>query len=297
MGVGGFLFQSGGRSLMSAPSFTHPGLLHVFFGFSIAPDSALIARRIALLDSAGVRDARAILVGHGHYDHLLDVPIVARAFAPRATIYGGPTVANILAGAALEPGRVQVIERSNTGGPVAPGTWYYLDGGRFRFMALWSEHPPNFGGVTFAAGRTLEPRSELPRSAWGYKLGEPYAYLIDVIRSDSTPALRVLFHDAAVGPERAPLPPFESRDTRPIDVFIVTAGNFDAVQDYPTAHLTALQPRRVIVAHWESFFRSPERPLRAIPLLHSQLLAKRLEDAAPGRWVTPEPMAKITIAY
>ncbi|HYD51652.1 MAG TPA: MBL fold metallo-hydrolase [Gemmatimonadaceae bacterium] len=295
LGVGGFLFERGERSLLTAPSFTNPGLLHVAFGLRVRSDSALVARRLALVDSAALARASAILVGHGHYDHLLDVPLVARRHAPRATVYGGRTVANILAGAALDSSRVRMIVRDDLGDPTRVGRWFHVPG--YRFMALESEHPPNVAGVTFAPGRVWTPLRGLPRAAHDYKLGEPYAYLIDVLRADSTPALRILYHDAAASPDLAHLPPFAGPDVRPVDLLIVTAGNFDAVPDYPSAHLRTLQPKLTIVAHWEDFFRSAERPLRAIPLLRSDVLAKRLEQHAPGRWITPEPMATLTIAY
>ena len=40
----------------------------------------------------------AILVGHSHYDHLMDVPLIARRYVPNATIYGSLTTKRILMG-------------------------------------------------------------------------------------------------------------------------------------------------------------------------------------------------------
>lgn len=296
LGVGGFLIRSGEHSLLTAPSFTHPGLLHVFFGLGVRSDTTLVARRLALVDTLAIRRAQALLVGHGHYDHLLDVPTVARRWAPEATVFGGPTVRNILA-PALDSARVVALRGEDLGTRYRVGRWIYLEGGRFRVMALSSEHAPTAGFFTWAPGRVRAPLRRLPRSAYGYKLGEPVAYLIDVVGPDSVPRLRIHFGDAAASAEHAKLPPFAPRDVRPVDVMIVTAGNFDAVDDYPTAHLRELRPRLVIVSHWEDFFRHPERPLRAIPLLRTRELAERLERDAPGRWVTPEPMSVIRIAY
>ncbi|MFL5543984.1 MAG: hypothetical protein ACJ792_04730 [Gemmatimonadaceae bacterium] len=42
--------------------------------------------------------ASAILVGHGHYDHLLDVPYIATHRATSAFIYGGPSIRRMLMG-------------------------------------------------------------------------------------------------------------------------------------------------------------------------------------------------------
>jgi hypothetical protein len=297
LGVGGFLLRSGGEALLTAPSFSHPGLLRVAFGLGVRTDSALVARRMGMVDPAALARVRALLVGHGHYDHLLDVPLVARRHVPGATIYGGRTVANILAGAHLGSGRVRAIGLDEIGDPTRVGRWFYVEGGRFRFMPLASEHAPNIGFITFAPGRVWQPLDRLPRTAIGYQLGEPYAYLIDVLRADTTPALRILYHDAAASPDLAQLPPFDTTAIRGVDVFIATAGNFDAVPDYPSSYLRALTPGLTVLAHWEDFFRSPERPLRAIPLLRSRVLAKRLHEHATGTWVAPEPMARIRVAY
>lgn len=297
-GVGGFLVRSGAHALLTAPSFTHPDLLTIAFRLPVRSDSALIARRLALVDTALLRTVPALLVGHAHYDHLLDVPVVARRWAPNATIYGGPTVKHTLAGdQALDTARVRALADADVGDRFHAGRWVYPVGGRFRFMAVRSDHAPIVGGVRFAQGRYTRDLKRLPRSAVGYRLGEPYAYLIDVIAPDSTPLLRILYHDAAVGPERAALPPLEGRDRRDVDLFILTAGNFDAVPDYPTAHIAALRPRLTVVAHWENFFRSPERRPRLIPFLRARALARRLDRAAPGGWITPEPMGVLRVAY
>src|SRR5690554_4524019 len=39
-------------------------------------------------------EAQIILVGHAHYDHLLDVPYVMQKHAPKAQLYGSQTTVN-----------------------------------------------------------------------------------------------------------------------------------------------------------------------------------------------------------
>jgi L-ascorbate metabolism protein UlaG (beta-lactamase superfamily) len=38
-----------------------------------------------------------LLVGHAHYDHLLDVPRILQTHAPQAKVYGSKTMGHILA--------------------------------------------------------------------------------------------------------------------------------------------------------------------------------------------------------
>jgi hypothetical protein len=53
----------------------------------------------------------------------------------------------------------------------------------------------------------------------------------------------------------------------------------------------------VVLEHWESFFRSPDRPLKAVPLTDTKAFALRLTAALPdgARWHTPLPGAGLRI--
>ena len=91
LGVSGFLIRHRGSTLLTGPSFTNPGLdsvtpsrLRFIRGKAppVVADSALIERLLPSDADA----ASMILVGHGHYDHLLDVPYIATHRARHATI-------------------------------------------------------------------------------------------------------------------------------------------------------------------------------------------------------------------
>ena len=89
----------------------------------IHPDTLEIERLLPRsADSASL-----LLVGHGHYDHLLDVPYVAAHRATRATIYGGPTVRHMLMGDSTlraNPGRVGAVDRAEAGTVDRAGRWF-----------------------------------------------------------------------------------------------------------------------------------------------------------------------------
>lgn len=104
LGVGGWLIRRGDASLLTAPFFSNPHLLEVGLE-RIHPDPDRIAAHLP-----DVADVSAILVGHGHYDHLMDVPWILEHRAPRAVVLGNRTVAHQLAPSgfgrvALEEGR------------------------------------------------------------------------------------------------------------------------------------------------------------------------------------------------
>jgi L-ascorbate metabolism protein UlaG (beta-lactamase superfamily) len=292
LGVGGFVLRHGGQAIMTAPSFSHRGLVPVTVNWSVRSDSGAVDRGMARVDTSGVA---AVLVGHAHYDHAMDLPRVAERWVPRARVYGSGTLKNILAGApGLDTARLVSLD-GDVGDSAHVGRWTYVPGGRIRFMPLRSSHAPNFLWITIANDEQRTARRDLPRSAWGWKKGPVYAYLIDVTDAADTtrPAFRVFYQDAAAKAEYAVLPKFAGADARPVDVAIVCVGNFDSYHSprYPEPTLRALQPRHVVLGHWENFFRAPEPPFAVLPATKTRELVRRVEAVVGRSWVTLEPFA------
>jgi hypothetical protein len=300
LGTSGFVFRGGplgDSALMTDPTMTHQRLAAVALPFwPVHSDVALID---SLLAHERLDNVSGILIGHSHYDHLLDVPYVARTKATAAVIYGSPTMANILAAVPELRGRTRAIAPDSVGTAAAVGRWYPLAGGHARFMALASSHAPNIGFLryTYANATESSPRSELPRTTHGWVEGEVYAYLIDLLDSSGAPVFRIFFQDAAAEPEYSVLPPLASQDQRAVDVAIICAGNFGNAQDYPSALLRNIRPKHVIVSHWEDFFEHAYPPIKGISFTDTKLLESRLRIVVGDRWVTPEPMARITYRY
>lgn len=73
LGVGGWLLNWHGNGLLLAPSFSNPNV-PIFVRAN--------AQRIAdyLPD---VKNVKVLLIGHAHYDHLLDVPVIMQRYALR----------------------------------------------------------------------------------------------------------------------------------------------------------------------------------------------------------------------
>ena len=303
LGVGGFVIRSGGQAIMTAPSFTHPGLAKVLFHWTVRSDSADVAAGLA---GVPVDDVTGILVGHSHYDHLLDVPTVLRRWAPRATAYGGPTMVNILAGDTTVRGRARSVA-ADVGSADSAGTWVWAEGRRFRFMPLRTQHAPNLSigahtsrwlSYTIANGVQATPRASLPRSVYGWKLGEPYAWLIDVMDSSGTTvAFRLFYQDAAADARFDVLPPLPEGDRRPVDVAIVCVGNYGNVREYPDALVRAVAPRFVVLGHWEDFFRSSAAPAQVIRFTNTSRLGARLDSLAPSRYAALDRKVPLTFVY
>ena len=305
LGVGGFLIRAGDDAIMTAPFFSRARLTRVAIPvlFRISSDTAVVDEQLHKLLGARadteLAHVHAVLVGHSHYDHMLDLPYIMRAYTPTARLIGGMTTKRILMGdpwMRRHADQIDSIALTEAATPWRVGKWVPGGGGRFRVMALRTGHAPNFLNITIAPGHADRDYDHLPRTAWGWKLGDPYAYLVDVLDDSARVVFRLLYQDAAAKATDVLLPPLPPGDARPVDVAIICAGNFEKVDDYPTLLNGALHPRVVIVGHWENFFNPANAPLTPIPFTNTETLAKRLDLSAP-RWFTLEPGARLRVTY
>lgn len=271
----------------------------------IHSDSSVVDHELHRLlgpDLASLADVRTILVGHAHYDHLMDVPVLARRYMPNATIHGTLTTKHILMGDPYfraHPERIDSLTPADSviATPWRVGRWIYSPSRAIRFMPVATSHAPNWWFISLASCRTERDRSSLPRTARGWCRGEPVSYLIDLLDSAGEPVLRLFYQDAASRPMDVMLPPLTGRDQRPVDIVIVCAGNFKKVDDYPTLLTAALRPKYVIVGHWEDFFHAPEEMPTPVRLTDTEELAARLDMLGRGRWLALVPGGSLTVSY
>jgi hypothetical protein len=277
LGVGGFAIRHGGDLILTAPMFTNPDVLEVQFG-SIEPDPARIE---AFLDPMFVVDAAAILAGHAHYDHLLDVPYVW-GMTDHAVVLGNTSVAAILLAAglpseailALDLAEAPRVDRRNcsdpdmcTGVPAGvEGEWVAIPQSNVRVRALCSSHPAQVLGVIHFGEGCVEGQPKAPPDAAGdWKEGATLSYLVDFLDPDSGEIVfRVFAQDS---PTNAPVghPPLELLDEKRVDLALLNIGSWENVDDHPGAIIATMEPRYVIGGHWEDFFRAQDQPIVPLP--------------------------------
>lgn len=298
LGVAGWHIDTGRTELLTAPLLSNPGVLRVAAA-PIASDTVAIAR---WLDAFGLGDLSgldAILVGHAHYDHLLDVPWIAARRAPGARILGSATTRHTLAPFAgslgLDTARVEVVTEA-AATPAGGGQWLRV-GPDLEVLPLRSDHGPHFDGITLYTGERTRDLEASPASAGDWIEGETLAFLIRIERPGGEDPLTILFRDAVA---RAPLgvPP----DTLgPVDLALLVPATFQEVEWHPEAVLAAARPRHVILHHWEDFFEAPDTldpaPVPFTPLGEfvgrlERGLARIAAEGAPEpreRWHLPVP--------
>ena len=281
LGSGGWIMEHGSDVVLTGPFFTNPGFVRTGL-WSIASDEAEVDRHMSRYD---VSSALAILVGHAHYDHLMDVPRVATVHAPDARIVGSRTVANTLGTWSGVGDRVDVVNDS-AGDQANRGRWLRYGPG-VRVMALRSHHAPHFDGYTLYKGHRERPLTSEPRTANEWLDGDTFAFLIDFLAADGAVAFRVYYQDA-LAPPPAAYAPDEVISERPVDVAILVPATFDQVDWHPEAFIENLMPKRVLVGHWEDFFVPVDAPTKSIKMSDIGHFEARLQRVFDGEWWRPD---------
>ena len=294
LGAGGYRLERGSDLVLIAPFFSNPSLLQASGLLRIAPDVAAIDRWLPDVSSAA-----AILVGHSHYDHLLDVPWIAVDRAPRSMVYGNDTASHILAAVPELRGRVVALNDAAYA-PGRPEQWIDIPGTRVRFLAIASEHAAHFRGLNFMQGRLEADLEELPRRATEWLAGLTLTFLIEFLSSDgATAVFRIHYQDTASTPPAG----FPPAGIGRVDAALTCVASHREVEGYPEELLRILKPRHVVLGHWEDFFepytQDPE-VLQVVPFSYPRQFIRRVELAVPpgtgARWTLPAPGARIRLA-
>ncbi len=285
LGVGGYLFRCGKSTLMTAPMFTNPSLFKLASLTRLKTNEALVDRLLPSVD-----DVEIILVGHSHYDHLMDVPYIMRNHAKKSVVYGSKTMGHIMV-AAVDKSRIVTVDKYATKDKT-PGQWIYNQDRTIRFMAIESEHAPHFAGIKFLPeGPYNKDIKRLPRTVFGWVEGETYAYLIDFLDEHGDVALRVHYQDAASTPPLGFVPDLPPNEQKRVDLAILCVASFNQVNNYPEGVIKYIQPKNIILGHWEDFFRKQGKPVKALRATNVGNFIKRLEVVLPedSKWFLPNP--------
>jgi hypothetical protein len=213
-------------------------------------------------------------VAHSHYDHLGDIPVVAKR-APAARIYvnnsGFFLLDHELAGrvVSLEPLLGDWIRVRRPDGSPAP----------FRFLAVKSEHAPHIFHYLWGRGEVTQPLT----APWNetpvrrLRAGQPLAFVIDVLEGDRT-VFRIYDQDAAASAGQGVPPVFSPPFAHLYDLAVLCIASYNHVQGTPGGILEAIHPRHVLATHYEDFFRSRSKSLRFVPMLTDRLVQRYLEE-------------------
>lgn len=237
LGVATLLVDDGSSALLTDGYFSRPGLARVAAG-TVAPSPARVDGCLA---RAKVSRVEAVIPVHTHIDHALDSALVADRTGAR--LVGGRSAANVGRGYGLPEDRIVIAA---SGEPIMLGA--------YEVTLVESHHcpPDRFPG-------TIDEPVTPPVRASAYRCGESWSTLVHHRPSGRRLLIQgsAGFVDGALAGRRA--------DAAYLSVGQLGLQPRSYLIDYWTETVRAVGARRVILIHWDDFFRPLSKPLRALP--------------------------------
>lgn len=216
LGAAGIELAADGAILAIDPFFTRPPVWRLLAGRT-TPNRTFA---VNALPRCGY-----ILVSHAHYDHLMDVPDIARATGAMAL--GSANACRLLIACGLPPAQVREIR---VGDKLALGPF------QIEVQPLKHVHVPGFGPGVLSPG--LQP----PLRIREYRMDDCFSFFI------CAGGLRLL-HSGSVNPF----------PTAQADVLFTGLSGDSACM---TALLAKVSPELVVPIHWDDLFRPLTRAVR-----------------------------------
>lgn len=225
LGTAGFRLTYESATLLVDPYVTRRDLRSTVRRRPLLPDPALVDR---LLPSAD-----AVLVGHTHFDHAIDVPAVA---ARGTDVYGSPSTAHLLALHGLAE-RAVVVE---------PHRAYEI--GPFTVRFVPSVHSKLLAGLAVPSDGEVTCDSLDDLGMGAYRCGQVWGIHVEV-------AGTTIYHQGSANLIE------DEYHYGPVDVFLCGIAGRLYTRDFTPRAMRLLAPRVVVPHHHDDFFRPVDGPM------------------------------------
>ncbi|CBL46922.1 Hypothetical protein HDN1F_33390 [gamma proteobacterium HdN1] len=246
LGTAGFVIKGAGRTIVLDPYLTRTPLPTLVTS-PLRPNAELIQRIIPVADD--------VLVGHAHYDHILDAPILCQQTGAR--LIGSPST--LMAGRAAGLPEHQML--STLGNETIPC-------GQWQVRGLASRHGKILGRIPLPGNIDRPP--QWPPRMRELRHGPVLNWWLEA------PGLRIVHIDSA---DFIP----ESLATLHADIVCLCAVGRSYRPRYVQEVVELLKPRWIVPCHWDTMMTPLEEPAQMIPWIDIPGLLSEIRTAG----VTP----------
>lgn len=228
LGVSGYEVSDGTTTIVLDPAPTRPTPAELLFS-TLAPDEAWGAQVCPRADF--------ILVNHSHYDHVLDVPAIAKRTG--AKVLGSPSTLNLARSRGIPEDKLQQVQ---------PGDRLTL--GTFTVDVRRARHT-RIGGLSEPMGGVIAPDAGA-LYFWEYGLDQTLAFRLEAGGAS------IWFH---------PTSTFDPGEVSgpPAGALIVGVTGEEPTAEKVRGLLAEARPRLVLPTHYDNFFQPMQRGLGLMP--------------------------------
>ncbi|QKW08245.1 MBL fold metallo-hydrolase [Streptomyces sp. NA04227] len=261
LGTSGWRIDVDGRTVLFDPYLTRfrTGL----FDGGFEPRTPLTSDPEVVREHIG--SPELVLVSHSHWDHIADVPHIAKTTGAR--VVGTETTFHLLVAFGVDPGQISVVK----GGEV-------LDFGGFTVEVVSSLHSRNKKHSYFAPGTLNAPPTAVPKTISDLPEGDTLAFQLTAANGPSA-----FLMGASDFSERA------VRGLNP-DLAMLAVPSSASTSRYVPRLLEALgHPGVVVPVHWDNFEKPLSEPPHRDPVMDLDGFVAQVEQESPtSRIVVPD---------
>lgn len=244
LGVAGFELKKGETTLLIDPYISRLSPFKTLF-FKIRPNTKVIDKYIT--------EANFIIVSHTHFDHVIDVPYIAKKTG--AKVFGSKSLVNLMK---LEGVKEEQFKEVTEGESIKCGD--------FRVKFIKSLHNNFFLGKTPLLG-DISLNDKIPLRVYQYRCGKVFGIYITCDNYK-------IYHQGSCNF-------IEENITEEVDLFLMGLAKRNTTLDYTKRILEKLKPKIIIPCHYENFFIPIDKKLKLMPKLDFDGWIKEVESVLP----------------
>lgn len=263
-GCGNLILEKDGDAIITDPFFSNQKTPKLLGKIKTNKDK-YAEWKTSLSSHVSLGTIKAGLIAHTHYDHIMDLPILLHdhLFTNMNVIYGNSYLPKMLIHFKNEGVNLSGLQGEQIYNPKELNDleyhWISVTP-KIRFLAIESSHAPHIGHRLFMNKplneKYFDDHLNLPNDkigAFKWTTGTTYSFLVDFIDSDT---LRIFIQTSASDSPNG-LPPRAELQKKKVDLAFLCYASAPNVKNYPNFLLDYIQPQKVVLVHWEDFFRVP----------------------------------------